>query len=411
MTVKMDVSKSRDCKSSDSKSSYSHLMKNYGGKSLSIVKGQGCYLWDDCGRQYLDGLMGIAVCGLGHSHPAIAETIAKQASTLLHCSNIYAIPQQEELAEKLCSVSGMERVFFANSGAEANEAAIKLTRLHARDMGIEKPVVLVADGCFHGRTLATLSATSGAKVRQGFGPLVEGFVHIPYNDISAMREISDNSSVVAVMLEPVQGEGGIRIPDPGYLKAVRELCDANQWLLILDEIQSGNGRTGTYFACNETGITADILTTAKGLGNGVPIGACMARGRAAELFGPGAHGSTYGGNPLVCAVASKVFDIIRSENLPHRATALGNRLKSAITHQVGHFEMVKEIRHKGLMMAIEMEEPCPQLVKLAAENGLMINVTVGNCLRLLPALNMTDSEADTLVEKLCSTITQWIETK
>ena len=387
----------------------SYLMRNYGNKSIRVVRGDGCYLWDSDGRRYLDGLVGLAVCGLGHSHPAITETIAKQASTLIHCSNIYAIPQQEELAARLCAVTGMERVFFSNSGAEANEAAIKLSRLYARDRNIDQPTVLVAEGCFHGRTMATLSATAGEKVRRGFEPLVESFIHLPYNNLAAMAAMSDNPSVVAVMVEPVQGEGGIRIPDNDYLTGLRRLCDQNQWLLIADEIQTGNGRTGTHYRCQGAGVIPDILTTAKGLGNGVPIGACMARGRAAELFGPGSHGSTYGGNPLVCAVGNRVFDIIESEGLAARATELGQRLNSALSSQLSRHEPVSEVRNQGLMLAVEMNRPCTELVGMAAANGLMLNVTAGNCVRLLPALVMSDDEADLMVERLDTTVAQWLE--
>lgn len=388
-----------------------YLMNNYGTRTLSLVKGEGRYVWDSEGRRYLDALMGIAVCGLGHAHPAVTEAISRQAGTLIHSSNLYLIPQQQELAEKLCSVSGMEKVFFSNSGAEANEAAIKLARLYGHQKGIEKPTVIVMENCFHGRTLATLSATWGAKVRQGFEPLVERFVHVAYNNISAVAEMAADDSVVAVMVEPVQGEGGINIPAHDYLSKLRTLCDQNDWLLILDEIQTGNGRTGTHFACEASGVQADILTTAKGLGNGVPIGACMAKGVAAELFGPGAHGSTYGGNPLVCSVASTVFDSIQSEGLCARALELGDKLKSEFENRLLHLNAVTEVRNSGLMMAIEMQHDCAELVSLAAENGLLINVTGGNRVRLLPALNMTDAEADELIEKLCPVIENWANAK
>ena len=384
-----------------------YLMNNYGTRTLSLVKGEGRYVWDSEGRRYLDALMGIAVCGLGHSHPAVTETISRQAGTLMHVSNLYAIQEQQVLAEKLCSVSGMEKVFFSNSGAEANEAAIKLSRLYAQSKGIETPTVLVMDGCFHGRTMATLSATSGAKVKTGFAPLVERFLHLPYNDAQAVSAYSEDDSVVAVMLEPVQGESGINIPDSNYLKKLRTICDQNNWLLILDEIQTGNGRTGNHFACEGAGVTPDILTTAKGLGNGVPIGACLARGVAAELFGPGSHGSTYGGNPLVCAVASTVFDVIQAENLASRAASLGDGLNQQLSSRLNQLEQVKEVRNQGLMLAIEMQQDCTDLAAMATEAGLLINVTGGNRVRLLPALNTTDSEADELLEKLCPVIENW----
>jgi len=388
-----------------------YLMNNYGNRTLSLVKGEGRYVWDSEGRRYLDALMGIAVCGLGHCHPAVTETINKQASTLMHVSNLYAIQEQQALAEKLCSASGMEKVFFSNSGAEANEAAIKLSRLYAHNKGIKNPTVLVMDGCFHGRTMATLSATSGAKVKTGFSPLVEHFVHLPYNNVEAVSECSNDESVVAVMVEPVQGEAGINIPDSDYLKQLRALCDKNDWLLILDEIQTGNGRTGTHFACEGAGVTPDIITTAKGLGNGVPIGACMARGDAANLFAPGSHGSTYGGNPFVCAVANTVFDVIQDENLTARATNLGNALSSEFHSRLAQIENIKEVRNLGLMLAIEMDQDCTELVNLATEAGLLINVTGSNRVRLLPALNTTDSEADELLEKLCPVIESWAHSR
>lgn len=384
-----------------------YLMNNYGNKSLSLVKGEGRRVWDSEGRRYLDALMGIAVCGLGHCHPEVTETIKRQASTLMHVSNLYAIQEQEMLAEKLCSVSGMEKVFFSNSGAEANEAAIKLSRLHAHSKGIKNPTVLVMDGCFHGRTMATLSATSAAKVKHGFAPLVESFVLLPYNDVESVTAKSSDDSVVAVMVEPVQGEAGINIPAQDYLQKLRALCDQNDWLLILDEIQTGNGRTGTHFACEGAGVKPDVITTAKGLGNGVPIGACMAQGKAAELFSPGSHGSTYGGNPFVCAVANTVFDVIQGENLTAQATKLGDQLNREFTTRLAQIEQVKDMRNQGLMLAIEMDQDCPELVGLAANAGLLINVAGGNRIRLLPALNTTDSEADELIETLCPVIDSW----
>lgn len=384
-----------------------YLMNNYGKRTLSLVKGEGRYVWDSEGRRYLDALTGIAVCGLGHSHPAVTRAIAEQAATLSHVSNYFRIPQQESLAEKLCSVSGMEKVFFSNSGAEANEAAIKLTRLYAREKGIAKPTVIVMEHCFHGRTLATLSATWGAKVRQGFEPLVERFVHVPYNDIEAVARHSGDDSVVAVMMEPVQGEAGINIPADDYLQKLRTVCDQNGWLLVLDEIQTGNGRSGAYFASSLAGVQADIMTTAKGLGNGVPIGACMARGIAADLFGPGSHGSTYGGNPLVCAAANKVFDVIQEEQLTARASQLGEKLKTGFESALANCEAVKEVRNLGLLIAIEMKRDCAELYAMATEAGLLVNVTGGNRIRLLPALNMTDAETEELLDRLCSLIHSW----
>ncbi len=388
-----------------------HLMNNYGNRALSLVKGEGRYVWDSDGTRYLDALMGIAVCGLGHAHPDITEVISRQASTLVHVSNFYTIPQQEELAARLCSVTGMDKVFFSNSGAEANEAAIKLARLHARTKGIAIPRVLVMEGCFHGRTLATLSATSAARAREGFEPLVENFTHLPFGDTEAVVAMANDPSVVAVMVEPVQGEAGINIPPADYLAKLRALCDQHGWLLILDEVQTGNGRTGTHFAMSSAGITPDILTTAKGLGNGVPIGACLATGAAADLFSPGSHGSTYGGNPLVCAVANRVFDIIQEENLSSRAAALGEQLRQEFVSRLNGIDLVADIRNSGLMLALEMTRDCTDLRALAAESGLLINVTGGNRVRLLPALNMTDVESEELVEKLCSVISTWAHTR
>jgi len=387
-----------------------YLMNNYGNRTLSLVKGDGRYVWDSEGRRYLDALTGIAVCGLGHSHPAVSKTIAEQAATLSHVSNYFRIPQQEALAEKLCSESGMEKVFFSNSGAEANEAAIKLTRLYAREKGISRPTVVVMENCFHGRTMATLSATWGAKVRQGFDPLVEKFVHVPFNDVDAVADLASDESVVAVMVEPVQGEAGINIPAADYLQKLRNVCDNNDWLLVFDEIQTGNGRSGEYFAATLAGVKPDILTTAKGLGNGVPIGACLARGIAADLFGPGSHGSTYGGNPLVCAAANTVFDVIKEEQLALRATQLGEKLNAGFSSGLANCHAVKEVRNMGLLMAIEMNRECSELYGQAIEAGLLINIAGGNRIRLLPALNTTDPEADELLDKLCSLVNNWANT-
>jgi acetylornithine/N-succinyldiaminopimelate aminotransferase len=384
-----------------------YLMNNYGNRTVSLVRGEGRYVWDSEGRRYLDALTGIAVCGLGHSHPKVSKTIAEQAATLSHVSNYFRIPQQESLAEKLCSVSGMEKVFFSNSGAEANEAAIKLTRLFAREKGIANPTVIVMENCFHGRTMATLSATWGAKIRKGFEPLVEKFVHVPFNDPEAVANLASDKSVVAVMVEPVQGEAGINIPAVDYLEKLRAICDQNNWLLILDEIQTGNGRSGAHFATTLSGVQPDILTTAKGLGNGVPIGACMAQGIAADLFGPGAHGSTYGGNPLVCAAANTVFDVIQEEQLAKRATELGDKLKTGFESGLSDCTAVKQVRNLGLLMAIEMHSDCTELYTNATEAGLLLNVTGGNRVRLLPALNTTDAEADELLDRLCTLIKQW----
>ena len=384
-----------------------YLMNNYGTRNLSLVKGEGRWVWDDQGNRYLDAVMGIAVCGLGHSHPEITEVISEQASKLMHCSNLFLIPEQQQLAQRLGEVSGMETMFFSNSGAEANEAAIKLARLYGREKGIDIPTIIVAENCFHGRTMGTLSASWGAKVRSGFEPLVERFVHVPFDDLGAVSALSEDSSVVAVLVEPIQGESGVNIPAEGYLSGLRNICDANDWLLMLDEIQTGNGRTGTHFSCMGESVLPDVMTTAKGLGNGVPIGTCMARGKAAELFAPGSHGSTYGGNPLVCAVANKVFDIIQRDQLAENAKRLGNKIREALENKLADLPQVIDVRNKGLMIAVELKSDCVELVEIARQQGLIINVAGGNRIRLVPALNMTDEEADILIEKLCPIVEAW----
>jgi len=383
------------------------LMNNYGTRDLTLTRGRGCFVWDESNTRYFDAVMGIAVCGLGHSHPEVAETIASQASTLLHCSNLFQIPTQQELAEKLTQASGMESVFFSNSGAEANEAAIKLARLHGREKSIATPKIIVMENAFHGRTMATLSASWGSKVRKGFEPHVESFVHVPFNDLDAIKALSNDPSVVAVMTEPVQGEAGINLPAEGYLHGVRKICDDNGWLLIFDEVQTGNGRSGNHFFGKGHNVLPDITTTAKGLGNGVPIGACMARGDTTALFGPGSHGSTYGGNPLVCSVANTVFDIIERDHLAENATRMGTLLTESFQRELGNLPFVKDIRHQGLMIAIELDDDCGDIVANAKAKGLLINVTGGNRVRLLPALNINKDEAQILLELLCPLISQW----
>ena len=384
-----------------------YLMNNYGARDLSLVKGEGRWVWDDQGNRYLDAVMGIAVCGLGHSHPEVTEVISAQAGKLMHCSNLFFIQEQQQLAEKLGKISGMDSMFFSNSGAEANEAALKLSRLFAREKGIEKPTVIVMENAFHGRTLGTLSASWGKKVTAGFEPLVESFVQVPFNDLEAVAALSSDPSVVAILVEPVQGEAGVNIPAEDYLSGLRKICDANEWLLMLDEIQTGNGRTGAHFCCIKQQVVPDVITTAKGLGNGVPIGVCMASGKAAELFAPGSHGSTYGGNPLVCAVASKVFDIIQRDDLANNATRLGNNIRQALSARLMHLPHVLDVRNSGLLIAIELSDDCGELVELARQHGLIINVTGGNRIRLVPALNMSDEEAELLLEKLCPLVENW----
>ncbi|MCV6612136.1 MAG: aspartate aminotransferase family protein [Amphritea sp.] len=375
------------------------VMNTYSRLSVAFDHGEGCWLYDTDGNKYLDALSGIAVCGLGHAHPAVTTAISEQASQLIHTSNLYTIPLQEQLARRLTQISGMDSVFFGNSGAEANEAAIKLARRYGHQKGIEKPVTIVMEGSFHGRTMATLSATGNRSAQAGFEPLVSGFVRAPFNDVEAVRNIiSNNPNVVAILVEPVQGEGGVVIPADDYLNNLRELCDANDMLLMLDEVQTGNGRTGSYFAFQQNGITPDVLTTAKGLGNGVPIGACLAKGKAAETLSPGTHGSTYGGNPLCCAAALAVVETITNEKLDQRAKELGDKIVEGFRAQLGDAGYVKEIRNKGLMIAIELNEAGAELAVLSKVKGVLLNITGGGkVVRMLPPLIMSDTEAELLV--------------
>ncbi len=374
-------------------------MNTYAPLDICFERGEGACLYDNQGTEFLDALSGIAVCGLGHCHPAVTQAIQQQAEKLLHTSNLYCIQNQQQLAEQLCNISGMDRVFFSNSGAEANEAAIKLARLYGNQQNIENPSIIVTDGSFHGRTLATLSATGNRKVQAGFEPLVHGFIRAPYNDIDAIKSIAQNSiNTVAILVEPILGEGGVKLPDENYLSELRRICDENNWLLMLDEIQTGMGRTGQWFAFQHSKIKPDVMTLAKGLGNGVPIGACLAQGKAAELFQPGNHGSTFGGNPLTCAAASAVIDTISADNLCQRAEQLGNKMLKAFTAQLDSVAAVKSIRGKGLMLGIELDRDCTELVAKALQQNCLINVTAGNIVRLLPPLILSDQQADRIVE-------------
>ena len=383
------------------------VMPTYARLPVSFVRGEGSYLFDDAGKSYFDALTGIAVCGLGHAHPRVAEAVAKQAGTLMHTSNLYRIPSQERLAERLCEIGGMDNVFFCNSGAEANEAAIKIARLYGHSRNIDVPEVVVVDNSFHGRTMATLTATGNRKVQAGFEPLLGGFVRAPYDDVESIEKIAaNNKQVVAMLVEPILGEAGIRLPDDGYLDALRAICDANDWLLMLDEVQTGNGRTGRYFAYQHTNTVPDVVTTAKGLGNGMPIGACMARGVASEMLVAGTHGSTFGGNFLASAAANAVLDELLEGGAMERAGVLGERLLTAFRERLRGHNRVEEVRGKGLMLAIELNEPCTQLVGEALEQGLLINVAADKVVRLLPPLTMTDAEADTLVDKVVGLIEQ-----
>lgn len=388
-----------------------HLMNTYGRQPVTFTKGEGAWLWDEQGKRYLDALAGVAVNGLGHAHPKLVAAISAQAARLIHTSNIYNIAEQAELADKLAAISGMDRVFFCNSGCEANEAAIKLARLYGHNKGIENPAIVVMDKAFHGRTLATLSATGNRKVQAGFEPLVSGFVRVPFDDLEAVRQVAEhNPSVVAVLVEPVQGEGGINIPKDGaaYLQGLRKICDANGWLLMLDEVQSGIGRTGTWFAYQHTSIAPDVMTLAKGLGSGVPIGACLAKGVAAEVFTPGKHGSTFGGNPLACAAALATLDAIEQEKLRENAEATGNQIAADMRAALAGVAGVLTVRNAGLMIGIELDRPCGELVKRALEAGLLINVTNDTVVRLLPPLIINAAEAKQLVEMLAPLIRKFL---
>lgn len=375
------------------------VMPTYGRLDVSFTEGSGAWLTDSHGKRYLDALSGIAVTNLGHRHPAVTEAICAQAQTLLHTSNFYHIEAQQKLADKLTSLADMDQVFFCNSGAEANEAAIKLARKYGHQKGIDKPVIIVMDGSFHGRTMATLTATGNANIQAGFEPLLPGFVRVPYNDLDALRmAIAHWPEAVAVMLEPVQGEGGIKVPDSDYLNQVRQICTQRKLLMMLDEVQTGIGRTGEMFACQrDEAAVPDVMTLAKGLGNGVPIGACLVAGHATGLMGPGSHGTTFGGNPLVCQAALAVLNSIEQDNLLSHTRDISDQMYQAFMSALGDVEGVHEIRHAGLMFGIELEVPCKSLMKEALEAGLLINVTAEKVVRLLPPLIISSSEADQIV--------------
>lgn len=388
----------------------SPIMPTYGRLDVAFVRGEGAWLWDENDKRYLDALSGIAVCGLGHAHPAVHKAICEQSAKLLHTSNIYRIAAQEKLAAKLTEKSGMANVFFCNSGAEANEAAIKLARKFGHGLGINNPAIIVTEGSFHGRTLATLSATGNAKIQKDFEPLVEGFIRVPYNDIAAIKtEIEQNSNIVAILVEPVQGEGGINIPSHDYLNQIRMLCNQHDLLMMLDEIQSGMGRTGKFLAFQHNGILPDVCTLAKALGNGVPIGACLAAGKAADLFTAGNHGSTFGGNPLVCSAALAVLETLENENLISHAETKGQAITCAFKNMLKHNKHVVDIRNKGLMIGIELDHPCGDLVKIALAEGLLINVTQEKVIRLLPPLIINENQINLLTSKLSTLIKQFTD--
>jgi acetylornithine/N-succinyldiaminopimelate aminotransferase len=385
-------------------------MSTYARLPVSFERGEGAWLWDTTGRKYLDALSGVAVCGLGHAHPAVAEAVCDQARRLVHTSNIYGIAKQQELAERLTKLSGLDKAFFCNSGAEANEAAIKLARLYGHMKGITIPTIVVAENSFHGRTLATLTATGSRKAQAGFEPLVRGFLRVAYNDLEALQTIAKNSpDVVAVLLEPVQGEGGVNVPDDDYLAGVRAVCDQQGWLMMLDEVQTGMGRTGKWFAFQHTAIVPDVMTLAKGLANGVPIGACLARGEAAEVFKPGNHATTFGGNPLACSAALAVLDVIEKDDLTARAAVVGDRIVDRLCDRLINCEgaeckIVDDIRSLGLMIGIELDRPCAELVAKALAQGLLINVTAERVIRLLPPLIISDQEADQIADSVAELV-------
>ena len=384
------------------------LIKNYGRMDVTFARGEGVWLWDDTGRRYLDALSGIAVCGLGHAHPAVARAVEGQASQLVHTSNLYRIEAQERLAGRLCEMAGMERAFFCNSGAEANEAAIKIARACADQRGFDAPRIVVAEGGFHGRTFGALSATGNPKVRTGFGPLVEGFVEVPFGDADAVvKAAEEHVQVCAVLIEPILGEGGITIPAPDYLPRLRRICDEQGWLLMLDEVQTGMGRTGRWFACQQSGVLPDVMTLAKALGNGVPIGACLARGVAAEALQPGSHGSTFGGNPLACSAALAVIETMEREDLASVALEKGIRLKNRLTEVLAGRNCVVDVRGQGLMIAVELDRPCAELVGIALERGLLINVTAERVIRLLPPLILENEHIEQIARTISDLVQGW----
>lgn len=377
------------------------LLNTYGRLPVVFEHGRGMWLYDTEGQRYLDTFTGIAVCGLGHSHPAVARAIGHQAERLTHCSNLFHCKLQQELARRVCELTGMDGAFFANSGAEVNETAIKLARQFGHQRGVTDPSIIVMENAFHGRTLATLSATGHRRVQAGFEPLVSGFARAPFDDMEAVETIAEtNHNVVAILVEPIQGEGGVAIPEPDYLPGLRRICDRHNWLLMLDEVQTGNARTGTYLACQQAGVEPDVVTLAKGFGNGYPVGACLARGTAADVFSPGSHGSTFGGNPLGCAAALAVLDAIEQHALAERARILGQRMLDRFREHLEGAEYIHAIRGRGLMLAIELTAPCSELVLLAKVQGILLNITRERVIRLLPPLTMTDDEADYMADQV-----------
>ncbi len=382
-----------------------HLMNTYNRQPVAFTHGQGCHLYDEQGRRYLDALAGIAVNTLGHAHPRLVEALSRQAGRLIHTSNVYRVREQEALSDRLAALAGMDEVFFCNSGCEANEAAIKLARLYGHRRDIEQPAIIVMEQSFHGRTLATLSATGNRKVQAGFEPLVSGFVRVPFDDLMAIEHVAaNNHNVVAVLFEPVQGEGGIHVAHDDYMRGLRRICDERGWLFMVDEVQCGIGRTGVWFAHQHAGIRPDVMTLAKGLGSGVPVGACLAAGPAAGLFKPGNHGSTFGGNPLACVAALTTLEVIERDGLIERARVLGEAIRGGLKRALEGVAGVVGVRGAGLMIGIELDRPCAELVGRALEAGLLINVTAERVVRLLPPLVMSDAEGRELVDRLAALI-------
>jgi acetylornithine/N-succinyldiaminopimelate aminotransferase len=384
-------------------------MNTYARLPVAFSHGEGVWLWDSNGKRYLDALSGIAVNTLGHAHPRLTAALKEQISKLMHVSNLYQISEQEVVADKLCALANMQEVFLCNSGCEANEAAIKLARLYGHQQGIENPAIIVMEKAFHGRTLATLSATGNRKVQAGFEPLVKGFVRVPYDDLDAIHQVAEhNPDVVAVLIEPIQGEGGIRTLDIQYLEQLRKICDQHNWLLMLDEVQCGIGRTGKWFAHQHTGILPDVMTLAKGIGSGIPVGACLAAGKAAGTFKPGNHGSTFGGNPLACVAVLTTLAIMEEDRLVANAATVGEFIQQSLRTRLATEAGVVEIRGQGLIIGIELNMPCGELVKQALAQGLLINVTDGNVIRLLPSMVFTTAEALQLLDKLCPLISNFL---
>ena len=384
-----------------------HVMTTYGRLPIALSHGQGVWVWDVNGKKYLDGLGGIAVNTVGHNHPRLVPALQDQLTKLIHTSNYYHVPLQEELAARLVERSGMTNVFFCNSGLEANEAALKLARKFGHDKGIENPQIVVYEKAFHGRSIATLSATGNPKIQAGFGPLVEGFIRVPLNDIEALKKATaGNPNVVAVLFETIQGEGGLHQMRSDYLQQVRALCDSSDWLMMVDEIQTGFGRTGKWFAHQWAGITPDVMSLAKGLGSGVPIGAVVAGPKAAHIFGPGNHGTTFGGNPLATRAGVETIRIMEEDKLLDNAASVGAHLKAALQRELGSLPGVKDIRGQGLMLGVELDRPCGELIGLAAEAGLLLSVTADSVIRLVPPLILSAAEADQIVAILTPLVKQ-----